>query len=195
MAKITEERILEILKESEVLLEGHFILTSGNHSGNYMQCARILQYPHFASELASIVVDEFKDKDIDAVIAPATGGIIIGYEIARQLGVKNYFAERENGEMTLRRGFAVSKGERILVAEDVVTTGGSVQEVIDLVKASGGVIVGACSLVDRSMGKADFGVPFISSYKANVVAYDAEECPLCKEGKIEAYKPGSRSLS
>ncbi len=194
MAKVTEERILEILKESEVLLEGHFILTSGKHSANYMQCARILQYPHFAMELASVIVEEFKDEKIDAVIAPATGGIIIGYEIARQLGVKNYFAERENGNMTLRRGFAVSKGERILVAEDVVTTGGSVQEVIELVKEAGGIVVGAAALVDRSMGKADFGTKFVSSYKANVVAYDAHECPLCKEGKVEAYKPGSRSL-
>ncbi len=194
MSKVTEERVLEILKESEVLLEGHFILTSGKHSKNYMQCARILQYPAFAAELASIVVDAFKDEKIDAVIAPATGGIIIGYEIARQLGVNNYFTERENGEMTLRRGFKVSKGERVLVAEDVITTGGSVQEVIDLVKEAGGIVVGVGVLVDRSMGKADFGVKTVSSYTANVVAYEVDECPLCKEGKIEAYKPGSRSL-
>lgn len=194
MANVSQERVLEILKESEVLLDGHFILTSGKHSQNYMQCARILQYPHFAQELASIVVDAFKDEKIDAVIAPATGGIIIGYEIARQLGVKNYFTERENGVMTLRRGFVVNKGDRILVAEDVVTTGGSVQEVINLVKESGGIVVGAGALVDRSMGKADFGCKFIASYQANVVAFEASECPLCEEGKIEAYKPGSRSL-
>lgn len=191
---VTDERILEILKDSEVLLEGHFILTSGKHSANYMQCARILQYPKYATELASVVVDQYKDVEIDAVIAPATGGIIIGYEIARQLGVNNYFTERENGEMVLRRGFKIDKGERVLVAEDVVTTGGSVQEVIDLVKEAGGIVVGTCALVDRSMGKADFGTPFISAYKANVVAYEKDECPLCKEGKIEAYKPGSRSL-
>ncbi len=194
MAKVTDERVLEILKESEVLLEGHFILTSGKHSANYMQCARILQYPSFAGELASIIVDAFKDEKIDAVIAPATGGIIIGYEVARQLGVNNYFTERENGEMTLRRGFKVDKGERVLVVEDVVTTGGSVVEVINLVKEAGGIVVGVGALVDRSMGKADFGAKFVASYKANVIAYDVDECPLCKEGKIEAYKPGSRSL-
>ncbi len=194
MSKVTDERVLEILKESEVLLEGHFILTSGKHSANYMQCARILQYPHFACELASIIVDAFKNEKIDAVIAPATGGIIIGYEVARQLGVNNYFTERENGEMTLRRGFKVDKGERVLVVEDVVTTGGSVVEVINLVKAAGGIVVGVGALVDRSMGSADFVAPFVASYKANVVAYEATECPLCKEGKVEAYKPGSRSL-
>lgn len=191
---ISDERVLEILKESEVLLEGHFILTSGKHSSQYMQCARILQYPHFASELASSIVEQYKGVEIDAVIAPAVGGIIIGYEIARQLGVKNYFAEREDGKMTLRRGFKIPKGEKILVSEDVVTTGGSVQEVIDLVREMGGEVVGTCALVDRSMGKANFGMPFISSYKANVVAYEPDECPLCKEGKLEAYKPGSRSL-
>ncbi|MFV0503498.1 MAG: orotate phosphoribosyltransferase [Lachnospirales bacterium] len=191
---ITEERIIEILKESEVLLEGHFILTSGKHSSQYMQCARILQYPWFAEELASVIVEKYKDDKIDAVIAPAVGGIVIGYEIARQLKVNNYFTEREDGKMTLRRGFKIKKGERVLVAEDVVTTGGSVKEVIELVKEQGGEVVGTCALVDRSMGKADFGTKFVSAYKANVVAYEVDDCPLCKEGKLEAYKPGSRSL-
>lgn len=191
---ITDERVLEILKESEVLLEGHFILTSGKHSSQYMQCARILQYPSFAVELASRIVDEYKDKKIDVVITPAVGGIIIGYEVARQLNVKNCFSERVNGEMELRRGFTINEGDNVLVIEDVVTTGGSVVDVINLVRKHKGNVVGVGALVDRSNGNNPFDVPFVATYKANVVAYDPEECPLCKSGEIEAYKPGSRGL-
>ncbi len=187
------DRVVEILKDAEVLLEGHFILTSGKHSNQYMQCAKILQYPWYAKELSEIILKQFENTQIDVVVAPATGGIIIGYEMARQLNAKNYFTERENGEMVLRRGFKIKKGAKVLVAEDVITTGGSVQEVIDVVKEQGGEVVGVGVLVDRSMGKADFGVKLVSAYKANVVAYEKDECPLCKEGS-EAIKPGSRGL-
>lgn len=191
---ISKERVVEILKDSNVLLEGHFILTSGRHSNQYMQCARILQYPEYARELASIIVESFKDEKIDLVIAPAVGGIIIGYEVARQLKTRNAFSEREDGVMTLRRGFSIKENERVLVIEDVVTTGGSVKEVISLVEKSGGVVVGVGSLVDRSMGSVDFGYKYISSYCANVESFEPSDCPLCKEGKLEAYKPGSRNL-
>lgn len=187
-------RVEEILRDAEVLLEGHFILTSGKHSGQYMQCARILQFPQYAEELASIIVEAFKNEEIDGVVAPATGGIIIGYEVARQLKVRNFFTERENGVMVFRRGFKLDENSKILVIEDVVTTGGSVLETIEAVKAQGAKVVGVGALVDRSMGKADFGVPFVSTYKANVVAYEANDCPLCKEGKTTAIKPGSRGL-
>ncbi|MFV0519818.1 MAG: orotate phosphoribosyltransferase [Lachnospirales bacterium] len=187
-------KIEKILEKAEVLLNGHFILTSGKHSKQYMQCAKICQYPEYNSELAAYLVDEFKNQEIDIVIAPAVGGIIFGYEVARQLKVKNLFAERENGKMTLRRGFEIQKGQKVLVVEDVVTTGGSVQDVIDVVKEHGGEVVGVGVLVDRSQGKADFGVPFKSVYKAQVEAFDPVDCPLCKEGHSEAIKPGSRGL-
>ncbi len=187
-------RVEEILRDAEVLLEGHFILTSGKHSAQYMQCARILQFPQYAEELASVIVKAFENEEIDGVVAPATGGIIIGYEVARQLKVRNFFTERENGVMVFRRGFKLEENSKILVVEDVVTTGGSVLETIECVKEQGAIVVGVGALVDRSMGKADFGVPFVSTYKANVVAFEADECPLCKEGKTEAVKPGSRGL-
>lgn len=187
-----KKRVEEILIASDVLLNGHFILTSGKHSDKYMQCAKILQYPNYAQELCSGIVEEFKNDNIDVVIAPAIGGIIIGYELARQLNAKNLFAERENDVMTLRRGFSLAKGARVLVAEDVVTTGGSVFDVIKCVNDNGGVVAGVAVLVDRSNGKVDFGVKTVAAYTADVVAYEAGNCPLCKEGKLEPYKPGSR---
>ncbi len=191
---LEREKVEQILKDSDVLLTGHFILTSGKHSNQYMQCARILQYPNYSEQLAKGIADTFRDDNIDIVIGPATGGIIISYEIARQLCVKNLFAERENGNMTLRRGFFIPKGSRVLVAEDVITTGGSVKEVMDLVHKAEAEVVGVAVLVDRSMGKADFGVKTVAAYKADVIAHEADECPLCKEGKTPAVKPGSRGL-
>ncbi len=191
---MTDERVLEILEKSEVLLNGHFILTSGKHSDQYMQCAKIAQYPEYTAEVAKVIVDAFKDDNIDIVVAPAVGGIILGYEVARQLGVKNVFAERENGSMTLRRGFTLEEGKRVLVVEDVVTTGGSVKEVIDIVKQNKCDVVGVGILVDRSNGTVDFGTKFKPVYQTKINAYDKDDCPLCKEGKSEAIKPGSRNL-
>ncbi len=187
-------RVEEILKETEVLLNGHFLLTSGKHSAQYMQCAKILQYPNYSEELLKGLAQQFADDGVQVVIAPATGGIIIGYELARQLKAKNLFTERENGVMKLRRGFAIEKGAKVLVAEDVTTTGGTVNEVIDIVKQNGGEVVGVALLVDRSMGKVDFGVKLRAAYVADVKAYDANECPLCKEGAAPAIKPGSRGI-
>ena len=133
-------------------------------------------------------------RKIDMVVSPAVGGILMGYEVARQLGVPNIFAERENGEMTLRRGFSIEKGAKVVVVEDVVTTGGSVKEVVKLVQGHGAEVVAVASLVDRSNGAVDFGVKYVNLISMEVVSYDPEECPICKEGKIELVKPGSRQV-
>lgn len=188
------EDIEKILKETNVLQEGHFLLTSGKHSDKYMQCARILEYPEYTVKLSTVLADAFRNDSVDIVIGPATGGIIFSYEIARQLGVRNLFAERENWKMTLRRGFEIPKGSRVLVAEDVITTGGSVQEVIDIVKEQGGKVVGVAVLIDRTNGNIDFGCKMVSVYATEVLSYEPEECPICKDGDIHLVKPGSRDI-
>jgi len=189
-----EDRVLEILKETGVLLQGHFLLTSGRHSDKYMQCARVFQYPAYSEELSRMLADQLGDLDIDVVIGPAIGGIVFSYEMGRVLGVKTLFAEREGGAMTLRRGFSIETGSRVFVVEDAVTTGGSVKEVIDLVQSLGAQVVGVGSLVDRSGGTVDFGVPFHAVYRTVIKSYEPDACPLCKEGKIPLVKPGSRNL-
>lgn len=186
---ITDERILEIFQTTGVLQEGHFLLASGKHSQKYMQCAKIFQYANYSEELCRELSKMFDNVEI--VIGPAIGAIQMSYEVSRHLGVKNLFAERENGVMALRRGFTIEKGQRVLVVEDVVTTGGSVKEVIELVKAVGGEVIGVGSLVDRSKGKADFGVPFKALISVDVESFEADECPLCKKG-MEIQKPGSK---
>lgn len=191
---LNKEDILRIFKGTEALLEGHFLLTSGRHSSQYFQCAKVLQYPEYTSQICSLIGDHFKDYKIDTVIAPAMGGMIVGYEVARQLNKRSIFTERENKEMTLRRGFTLAKGEKVLVCEDVVTTGGSVFEVIEIVKKFGAEVVGVGSIVDRSNGKVDFGYEFFPSLRLNVVSYSPEECAICKEGKLELIKPGSRKV-
>lgn len=191
---LNEKRVIEILEESKVLLKGHFLLTSGRHSNEYMQCAQILQYPEFTEELAKGLAEEFKEDKIDMVIGPAMGGVIIAYEMARQLKVKNLFAERENGKMVLRRGFTIPEGTRVLIAEDVITTGGSVVEVAEVVREQGGEVVGVAVLVDRSNGAINFGTKLRAALTTEVKSYEAQECPLCKEGKIDLVKPGSRTI-
>ncbi|MBE7029344.1 MAG: orotate phosphoribosyltransferase [Clostridia bacterium] len=188
------EKVLEILKEAEVLLEGHFLLTSGKHSNRYLQCAKIFKNTKYSEVLCKDLAEQFKDKNIDVVVGPAMGAVIMSYEVSRHLGVPNFFTERENGEMALRRGFEIKEGQRILVVEDVITTGGSVKEVIKLLTDMGGVVVGVGSIVDRSGGSADFGVPFSSVIKIDVEAFEPEDCPICKEGKIPVVKPGSRNI-
>jgi len=187
-------RAEQILSEAEALLNGHFLLTSGRHADKYMQCARVLQYPKFAEELCADIAKSFSGTQVDFCIGPAMGGIIVSYELARQLGAKNIFAERENGAMAIRRGFSIPKGAKVVIAEDVVTTGGSVVEVIELIRATGAEVVGVAALVDRSNGKVDFGVPFFAAYSADVVSYEANDCPICKEGKLPLVKPGSRQI-
>lgn len=188
-----ENNILEIFKKTGALLQGHFLLTSGRHSNMYFQCAKVLQYPEYTEQVCSIIADYFKNYEIDTVISPAMGGIIVGQEVARQLNKRSIFAEREDKKLTLRRGFTITKGEKILVCEDVVTTGGSVFEVIEIVKEQGGEVVGIGFIVDRSNGKVDFGYPQKSTMKMEVVSYSPDECPLCKEN-IPVVKPGSRKV-
>jgi len=189
----TEVEILEIFKKTGSLFEGHFLLTSGRHSSKYFQCAKVLQYPENIEQLCSIIAVHFKDFEIDTVISPAIGGLVVGQEVARQLNKRFIFAERENKNLTLRRGFSLSEGEKVLVCEDVVTTGGSVFEVIDIVKNSNAKVAGVGFIVDRSNGKINFGFPQICTLKMEVVSYLPEECPLCKQG-LEIIKPGSRKI-
>lgn len=190
---ITRERVTEILKEAGVLMEGHFLLTSGKHSNKYLQCAKIFRNTKYSEELCAALAEQYKDDNVELVIGPAMGAVQMSYEVSRHLNVENFFTERdENGDMQLRRGFTISEGQRVLVVEDVVTTGGSVKEVIKLVTELGGKVIGVGSIVDRSAGKVDFGVPFKSVYPVEVEAYEAEDCPLCKEGKLPLVKPGSR---
>lgn len=190
---MNKEQILEIFQKTGALLEGHFLLTSGRHSKQYMQCAKVFQYPEYAQELAQELIKAFKDDEVDMVIGPAVGGIILAYEVSRGLGVKNIFAEREEGVMALRRGFEIPSGAKVLVVEDVITTGGSVKEVVDLVAKEGGKTIGAGILVDRSNQAIDFGVKLHSLLKLDVQSYPAEECPLCQED-IQLTRPGSRNI-
>ncbi len=194
MTNLSDADVLKIFKSTGALLEGHFLLTSGRHSNQYFQCAKVLQYPNYTAEICSVIAKHFHNYDIDTVIAPAMGGMIVGYEVARQLNKRSIFTERENKEMTLRRGFSLDKDEKVLVCEDVITTGGSVKEVIEIVKSYNAEIIGVASIVDRSNGKVDFGYPLFSTLKLDVVSYEPADCPICKEGKIELIKPGSRKI-
>lgn len=192
---LTQEQVEKILIDSEALLEGHFLLTSGKHSNRYMQCAKILQNPKYAEALAKNLAEQFAGETVDIVVGPAMGGIIIAYELARQLDALNMFAEREEGIMVLRRGFdELVFGKNVVVAEDVITTGGSVKEVMNTVVENGGKVVGVAVLVDRSGGTVDFGVKLAKAYTANFETYPPSECPLCKDGKLPAIKPGSRKV-
>jgi orotate phosphoribosyltransferase len=185
------KRLLAVFEETGALLEGHFQLTSGLHSPRYLQCALVLQHPRHAAWIGEELGSRFADERIGAVVAPAIGGIIVAHETARALGVRALFTEREGGVMTLRRGFCIDPGERVLVVEDVVTTGGSTRETIDAVESAGGNVVGAASVIDRSGGVVDLGVRREALLTLEVPAYEPELCPLCGEG-IPARKPGSR---
>lgn len=192
---LSTERITEILKEAGVLLEGHFLLTSGRHSNRYLQCAKIFRNTKYSEELCAELANKYKNDNIEVVIGPAMGAVQMAYEVSRSIKCENFFTERDaDGKMVLRRGFEVHKGMRVLVVEDVVTTGGSVREVIDLVKAADGIVVGVGSIVDRTGGKIDFGVPFKAVYSADVQSWEPNDCPLCKEGIHELVKPGSRKI-
>ncbi|MCK4559433.1 MAG: orotate phosphoribosyltransferase [Calditrichia bacterium] len=185
------DEILEIFQKSGALLEGHFHLTSGLHSPTYFQCALVLQYPEYNQFLAKRIVTHFKSELIDVVISPAIGGIVVGQEVGRQLGVRTIFAERKDGKMILRRGFELGSGEKVLVCEDVVTTGGSVYEVIDLVKGEGAEVKGVGIIVDRSNGSVDFYVEQYAVVQLNAETFSPETCPLCQKG-VPIQKPGSR---
>ncbi len=185
------EEILEHFRATGALLEGHFILSSGLHSAVYLQCARALRHPRDASRFGREIAERFKNEDFAAVASPAIGGLVIGFAVAQALNVPFIWTERENGVMTLRRGFSIEAGEKILVVEDVITTGGSTRECIAALEKNGGKVAGAASIIDRSGGAADVGVPRVALASLEVASYKPEECPLCAEG-IEAVKPGSR---
>ncbi|MDR1621345.1 MAG: orotate phosphoribosyltransferase [Synergistaceae bacterium] len=195
------EQAMELFRRTGVMQEGHFKLTSGRHSDRYMQCARLFQYPAESAKVCTEIVEFFRDKNVDLVAGPAIGGIVMAYEAARILctykaGVRNIFAERENGVMTLRRGFQVEPGQRALVVEDVVTTGGSVKEVIELLHAQGVEVVGVGAVVDRSNGAVEFKaadskIPFHAFAALNVESWEPDACPLCRQG-LPIVKPGSR---
>jgi orotate phosphoribosyltransferase len=189
--RLPREQILEIFRETKSLLEGHFQLTSGLHSAQYFQCAKVLQYPKYLHLLAGEIAKHFEYSDIEVVISPAIGGIVVGTEIGRMLGVRTLFSERKDGAMELRRGFEIRPAERCLVVEDVVTTGGSVFEVVDIVKREKGTLAGVGYIVDRSNGKIKFDAKYFSVLQLDVEAYKPEDCPLCQKG-IPVNKPGSR---
>ncbi|MGM0603752.1 MAG: orotate phosphoribosyltransferase [Bacillota bacterium] len=186
------EEIEKMLKETGVIQEGHFVLTSGRHANIYMQCAKVLQYPEYAAKLAGEIAEKWKDTEIDVVIGPALGGVVLSYAAAEQIGVRSLFSERKNGSMQLRRGFDIKKGEKALIVEDVVTTGGSVKEVIELMEEKGADIVGISSIIDRSSGNADFNYQFKPLLKVDIKSYKANECELCQKG-IPVTRPGSRA--
>lgn len=186
-----QAEVLKIFQDAGALLQGHFLLSSGLHSGKYLQCARVLESSQIAEKLCRALAEKFKDNKITAVIGPATGGIIFAYELARALVARALFAERESGKMSLRRGFILSPKDTVLVAEDVITTGGSVKEVMELVKSEGADLCAVCALADRSQGKIDFGVRCESLLKLKIENYPPENCPFCKQA-IELVKPGSR---
>ncbi|MGI6361098.1 MAG: orotate phosphoribosyltransferase [Bacillota bacterium] len=188
---MTQDQIMELFKQKGVLLQGHFHLSSGRHAEYYLQCAKIFQYPQETERLARQLAAQFAAEEISVVAGPAIGAIILAYEVARACGVRSIFGERENGVMTFRRGFELSKKDRVLVVEDVITTGGSTKELIQTVKESGATVVGVGSLVDRSGGKVQFGMPFKPLMSLEIHSYMPEDCPLCAAG-TEAVKPGSK---
>jgi orotate phosphoribosyltransferase len=190
---MNQAEIAAVFTKVGALQEGHFRYTSGLHGNLYMQCAQVLKHPEHTEVLCKELAENFADSKIDIVVGPAMGGIIVAYEIARQLGVPAVFTERENGAMTLRRGFELDPGQRVLVVEDVITTGGSVQEVLEIVKTKGAEPVGVGVLVNRSGGRADFGVPLAALLNLDLPTYDPENCPLCKQG-LPLAKPGSRKV-
>lgn len=188
---IKEKEILQIFEKTYTLLKGHFRLSSGLHSGEYLQCARVLQYPEYAEKLCRELASHFKEDKPTCVVAPALGGIIVSYETAKALAVRSIFTERKDGRMVLRRGFEIKPDDRVLVVEDVITTGLSTKEVLDVVKSLGAALIGVGSIVDRSGKKIDFGVKSMSLINLDFPVFPPEKCPLCKKG-IEVTKPGSR---
>jgi len=184
--------ILEHFHNTNALLKGHFILSSGLHSPKYLQCALALQFPFDATKFGKAIAEHFVNSEIETVASPAIGGLVIGYAVAQALNVRFIWTERQNGEMTLRRGFSVRENEKILVVEDVITTGGSTRECIEALEKNGAKVVNAASIIDRSNGAVDVGVPRISLVNMDVPSYKPEDCPMCAEG-IEAVKPGSRT--
>ena len=171
-----------MLRRAGAVLEGHFKLTSGRHSGTYFEKFQVLQYPAYTQRLCGLIAGHFRDSNVEVVAGPTTGGIILSFEVARQMGLRGIFAETVGEERRFLRGFRVNPGERVLVVDDVLTTGGSIRQVIDAVRRAGGEPVGVAVLVDRTGGKVDFGLPFFACLELVVPSYEAAECPQCREG-------------
>lgn len=188
---MTEEKILTLMEELGALHSGHFLLSSGLHSDRYFQCARILQFPELARELGAAMGNFFTDNATDLVVSPAMGGILIGHEVARAVGRRFVFTERKDGRMMIRRGFSLEKGEKVIIAEDVVTRGTSLLEVIKVVEDAGGQVIGLTSIIDRTSGEVELPLPLHSLARVVVQTWEADQCPLCAEGK-DIVKPGSR---
>ena len=190
-----KQEALRIFEQTGAIQNGHFELTSGLHSPTYFQCALALQYPQYLQTFCKEIVEFYREEEevIDVVVAPAVGGIVVAQEVGRQFGVRSVFAEREDDKMTLRRGFAFERGENVLVVEDVITTGGSVSEVVKLTELAGGLVIGIGCIVDRSNGKLKLDLPIVAVHKAKLVTYPPAKCPLCMQNK-PVVKPGSRSL-
>lgn len=184
---------LEILKESEAFLEGHFLLSSGKHSGGYCQCAHLLRFPDKAAIVLKDVADKLRELKIDKICGPAMGGIIVAYELGRQLGIESIFTERVDNVMTLKR-FTVNKGDKIIISEDVVTTGKSTMETVRALEALGAEIIGVACIADRRAEGCELSLPVYSAVKLDISAYDADTCPICKENKLPLVKPGSRKI-
>lgn len=191
---IEKEHILNIFRSTDALLDGHFVLTSGRHSSSYFQCAKVLQHPEYLTAFSIIIADQFESQEPDVVISPAIGGVVLGTEVGTQLGCRTIFAERKEGKMVIRRGFEIKHGEKVLVVEDVITTGGSVKEVMDLVEASGGNILGVGALVDRSNGLVNLHNNQYSIVELDAVSYVEDEIPS-ELAVVPIQKPGSRYSS
>ncbi len=192
MPAVSSETILDLFRRVGALLEGHFRLTSGLHSPGYLQCALVLQHPREAEMCGTAIAERVRRLGAEVVLSPALGGIVIGHEVARALGVRAIFAERQDGTLTLRRGFTLAPGEKVLVVEDVVTTGGSTRETIEVARAAGAQVVGAASIIDRSGGNQDLGVAYHALATVSLPTYEPESCPLCAAGS-PVVKPGSRT--
>ena len=190
---MTRDELLTLFRQSGALLDGHFRLSSGLHSTGYLQCALVLQHPDHAEALGRAIADRTRDLKATVVLSPALGGVVIGQEVGRALGVRAIFAERQDGTLTLRRGFTLSSADRVLVVEDVLTTGGSTRETMQVAAAAGGRVVGAASIVDRSGGAARFDVPFAAVLDVSLPTYQPDTCPLCAQG-LPVVKPGSRPV-
>lgn len=190
---MTEAEVKQLFVETGAILEGHFLLTSGLHSPLYVEKFQVLQYPQHTVKLCASMAEMFKDDEIELVVGPVTGGVLLAHEVGKNLGTRAIFTERENGKMTLRRGFVIHPGERVLVVEDIITTGGSVQEVIDVVREHGGIPVGVGMLVDRSGGKVHFDIPAKALLHLDVTTYRPDSCPLCAKG-VPMTKRGSRKV-
>ncbi len=193
---MTEAEVRALLVETQAILEGHFLLTSGLHSPLYVEKFNVLQHPKYTEALCKALAEHFKGEKVDTVMGPMTGGILLAHEVGKELGTRSIFTEREKGKMTLRRGFTLAPGERVVIVEDIVTTGGSVKEVVEVAQAAGAEIVGVGLLVDRSGGKADFGVPMEKVHPLlhlEVPTYSPDDCPLCKEG-VPMTERGSKHI-